>query len=93
MTKQIHIQTIADDLRAHADEIAERAYEMGYRKERRGEWLLDTGYTGKAKEIYICSVCNHWHAIKKKPTPDKLRHMIYCPYCGARMSVPEEDKQ
>lgn len=91
MNREEHVHELAQDLRALSPELAERLHRLGYRKEHRGEWLLDETYTGKAKEIYICSHCNHWHAIKKRQVPDKLRYMVYCPYCGARMLAPKED--
>lgn len=67
---------------------AERAVEKGWRKERHAEWVKDTTYEGKQKEIYTCSSCGHYEAIKKGN--DKLRYMNYCPDCGALMKKPKE---
>ena len=67
---------------------AEMAVTCGWRKERHGEWVKDNTYEGKQKEIYTCSCCGHYEAIKKGN--DKLRYMNYCPDCGALMKKPEE---
>ena len=54
-----------------------------------GEWVLDTNYTGKHKEIYVCSVCNRYQSKKisgsYRDNPNKMNYMFFCPFCGAKM--------
>lgn len=58
-------------------------------KVRHGKWVLDTNYTGKHKEIWVCSVCTHYQSKKisghHRDNPNKIKFMKYCPNCGARM--------
>ena len=66
-----------------AEIIAEELIKLDYRKERYCEWIRDETFTGKSKELYICSACNWYQAIKKTPYRNKLTHLKYCPSCGA----------
>lgn len=95
MNQEIHqttqINAIALDLRDRADLIAEQVHTLGYRKERIGVWVRDESYRGRAKELFRCSVCNHWQTVKRRDFAEKLRYMIYCPYCGARLHTPMEE--
>ena len=55
---------------------------------RHAEWVLDTGYTGKQKEIWVCSNCLHYQSKKiggHRDNPNKMMYMHYCPFCGAKM--------
>lgn len=53
---------------------------------RKGQWVHDPTYTGKHKDCYVCSVCNHWQkADRKHENPKKMMYMRFCPYCGADM--------
>lgn len=55
-------------------------------EERVGEWVRDTSYTGKNKEIYYCSSCNHYQSNRRNREPSiSAFHMRFCPSCGARM--------
>jgi sarcosine oxidase delta subunit len=63
---------------------------------RHGEWVFDTNYTGKHKEIWVCSVCNHYQYKRigsgKRDNPDKMLYMFYCPFCGAKMDGKGEEE-
>lgn len=67
---------------------------LDYAPVRHGEWIRDDTYSGKHKEIYYCSCCNHWqaHRALKEPSMNAM-HMRYCPWCGAMMDgqKPEVD--
>lgn len=67
-----------------AQMIAEHLIALDYRKERYCEWVLDDSYTGKDKEIYVCSACNRYQSIKKSRSREKLKYMSFCPVCGAK---------
>lgn len=52
---------------------------------REGKWIYDHTYTGKQKEIYYCSRCNHYQYRRKSEQRKKMNYMMYCPFCGAKM--------
>jgi hypothetical protein len=54
---------------------------------KHGYWIKDETYTGKNKEIYYCSLCNHWQSNKRWNPNQRAIYMNYCPQCGARMEV------
>lgn len=66
-----------------ASQAARIATELGYRKELRSEWIRDTTYKGRTKNIYRCKNCDHYEAIPKRDR--KLRYMRFCCACGALM--------
>lgn len=52
---------------------------------RHGTWVKDNTYKNNSKEIYRCSVCNHWQSVKKDKHPNQIKFMNYCSFCGAKM--------
>lgn len=72
------------DSHEQAQVLAEHMVALDYRKERYCEWVLDDSYTGKDKEIYVCSACNRYQSIKKSRSREKLKYMSFCPVCGAK---------
>lgn len=52
---------------------------------REGKWIYDHTYTGKQKEIYYCSRCNHYQSRSKSEQRKKMNYMMYCPFCGEKM--------
>lgn len=90
--KQKLLEEIKGDLEKgqefYADGIlscAEYLAEKGYRKVKRGKWVLDTTYQGTSKVIYKCSLCGHWQSSKKND--QKMKYMNYCPFCGAENTL------
>lgn len=67
-----------------AQELAEHIIALDYRKERYCEWVRDESYTGKDKEIFVCSACNRYQSIKKSVSREKLKYLRFCPVCGAK---------
>ena len=63
--------------------------DIGYRKVRRGKWVLDESYGGKNKDVFHCSACGHWQSSKKRD--GNIFYMNYCPFCGALMEKPSID--
>ena len=57
---------------------------------RHGEWIEDKTYMGKDKKIYVCSLCNHWQSVKNHRQTNQIMYMFYCPFCGARMDIPQK---
>ena len=88
---QSPLQELAQDLNTLVPSFAQELHIMGYQKARQGEWQRDTTYPGKAKQIFRCSLCNYWTSVKTKDANEKLRYMLYCPYCGARMTQAKEE--
>lgn len=57
--------------------------------EKHGKWI-DIGEEDLSYEnVYACSVCNSWFYIGED-TPENNDHN-YCPNCGARMDVTENE--
>lgn len=52
-----------------------------------GTWIKDTTYKSNTKDVWRCSVCNYWEAVKKDKHPARINHMNYCPLCGAKMDL------
>lgn len=73
--------------------IVEIMLEAEYRKERHGEWLPDTSFESKKFVRWICSRCEHWQSAANYGMPDKIFYMNYCPFCGAKMDKPEQDRE
>lgn len=61
--------------KCHAMYYAERAYEVGYRKQSEGEWSKSDECTEQYGYLYKCSCCGVLCWIGN-----------YCPNCGAKMS-------
>lgn len=61
--------------------IAERLYEMGYRKQIEGEWI-------KRNHSCYCSICGGEHGFAF--TTGSAHN--YCPNCGAHMRKEDEGK-
>ena len=57
---------------------------------RHGTWERDNTYQNNNKEIYRCSICNHWQAVKKGKHPNQINFMHYCSCCGAKMDLFEK---
>lgn len=61
---------------------------------KHGEWILDSTYTGKNKDIYVCSVCTHYQSFRKHHEPSmNPMSMRYCPSCGAKMDRGVNNEQ
>ena len=60
---------------------------------RHAYWIKDETYTGKHREIYYCSSCNHWQANKKNIQTQRALYMNNCPQCGARMDMKGVDNE
>ena len=69
---------------------AEYLYGHDVEVREKAQWLKDTTYTGNNKDIYACSHCLHWQAIKRMQR-EQIMYMKYCPFCGAHMSVKENE--
>ena len=82
MTLAAELDEVLEDYE-QAQNVAEHLAVLHYRKERFCQWVLDESYQGKDKELYICSACNRYQAIKKSRSKQKLKYMKFCPVCGA----------
>ena len=89
MDKKKLIEKMSAELRmggmssVDARRAAEIAAEQGYRKERYSEWVKDTTYEGRVKDVYRCKSCDHYEAVKKGDK--KIKYLRFCPACGAMM--------
>lgn len=95
MVREMMVKELVDELKKNwfgeqLDAVGEYVIELGYRRERYGKWIYDESYTGKSKDVFVCSACGHWQSSKKRS--DNIFYMNYCPFCGARMEKPEQDK-
>lgn len=54
---------------------------------KHGRWIENEGFDGDC--YYTCSVCKcDWTTIDGTPTENNMR---YCPECGAKMDLEEQD--
>lgn len=58
---------------------AEDIYNVGYRKQKEGEWVLEKEPNGKLF-CFHCTVCDD----EFRRIDIKIKYP-YCPYCGAKM--------
>ena len=75
-----------------ARRIARHAVKLGYRKEKKTEWILDTEFESATKVRYRCRECGYWQVAKKQNAENMVRALHYCPGCGAHADK-QEDKQ
>ena len=65
-----------------ADEV-ERILEELPSAEKKGKWEMKSDPYGWFDEIPVCSACGCTTKLREK--------YAYCPYCGAKMDVPDND--
>lgn len=62
-------------------------------EQKHGRWIYNSQYTGKNKDMYICSECGNYYSLRKNRADFKgmnndelmMKHVICCPRCGAKM--------
>ena len=71
--------------------VAERLYNIGYRKQSEGRWLLIKVPTGveafgirEVRAYHKCSICGYMGDMSEW-------HFKHCPNCGAKMSRKEDE--
>lgn len=66
-------------------DIFEKTYELvAESEEEPAEWIVDTDDSRRWDRVrFYCSACNGWNTYGKSK---------YCPNCGAKMEVSEEDE-
>lgn len=63
-----------------------------YVEQKYARWIYDKNYTGKNKDVWICSKCGNRCALRKKQPDSKgmsneeimREHKKWCNNCGAR---------
>ena len=73
-----------------ARKIAAHAVALGYRKEKKTEWILDPEFKSETKVRYRCRECGYWQTAKKQNAQNMLRALHYCPNCGAHADKQED---
>lgn len=68
-----------------SDTVAEKLYEIGYRKQTEGKWKIKTDDFDC--EYMMCSVCKEEFYPVDEDTVDTTPN--YCPNCGAKMKGGE----
>lgn len=76
MAEFIHVDSSFPGFEEDAQQLAEELYKAGYKRQVKGEWILQQNGNG------ICSNCKRQDAI------DNLAR--FCRYCGAKMKVGSE---
>ena len=72
------------------ERVAEHAVALGYRKEKKTEWILDPEFKSETKVRYRCRECGYWQTAKKQNAQNMLRALHYCPNCGAHADKHED---
>lgn len=57
--------------------------------EKHGKWIDLSEEDLSYENVYACSVCNNWFYINEDTPKDNDYN--YCPNCGARMDVTENE--
>lgn len=66
-----------------------------YVEQKQGRWKYDKNYTGKNKDVWICSNCGHRCSLRKNQegytgmTNEEImkEHKKWCPNCGSKNEV------
>jgi uncharacterized protein with PIN domain len=68
---------------------AEAMYELGYRKQSKGEWVRQNKIKGKVIPEAVCSECGR--EVVYQVIDNKYFFENFCPHCGARMKGESND--
>lgn len=68
---------------------AEAMYELGYRKQSKGEWVRQNKIKGKVTPEAVCSECGR--EVVYQVIDNKYFFENFCPHCGAEMKGESND--